>query len=179
MPLKVFCIKVVQQNYYADFIAFLFYSKFCLPQAVEIAVGISRNGLLVGKGKGYNRRFADFKTFALHPINLGEFGPVDADEYRETTVNDLRQLFGEDQNLINIYLAWIMLVAEKNAGRQIDGKTYLESFSNACHSHIDLVKTAEIRAVENEADEKKKCVSAFVSQIAPAKKPETDVPQKQ
>ncbi|MBQ4541767.1 MAG: hypothetical protein IJA23_02825 [Clostridia bacterium] len=115
----------------------------------------------------------------FNPINLGEFGPVDADEYRETTVNDLRQLFGEDQNLINIYLAWIMLVAEKNAGRQIDGKTYLESFSNACHSHIDLVKAAEIRAVENEADEKKKCVSAFVSQIAPKKDTDTVAPQKQ
>lgn len=109
----------------------------------------------------------------VNPIALGQYGPIDADEYKETTVDDLRKLFGEDQNLVNIYLAWVMLVAEKNAGRQIDGKTYLESFSNACNAHIDLVKTAEIRAVENVADEKKKCVSAFVNQISPA------APQKQ
>ena len=115
----------------------------------------------------------------VNPIALGQYGPIDADEYKETTVDDLRQLFGGDEELINIYLSWVMLVAEKNAGRQIDGKTYLESFSNACNSHIDLVKTAEIRAVENEADEKKKCVSAFVSQVAPAKTTETVAPQKQ
>ena len=112
-------------------------------------------------------------------VNLGVFGPIDADQYLETSLDDLSQLFGGDEELINIYLSWVMLVAEKNAGRQIDGKTYLESFSNACNSHIDLVKAAEIRAVESEADEKKKCVSAFVSQVAPAKKTETVAPQKQ
>ena len=49
----------------------------------------------------------------VNPIALGQYGPIDADEYKETTVDDLRKLFGEDQNLVNIYLAWVMLVAEK------------------------------------------------------------------
>ncbi len=112
-------------------------------------------------------------------VNLGAYGPIDADQYLETSLDDLSQLFGEDQNLINIYLSWVMLVAEKNAGRVVDGKTYLESFSNACNSHIDLVKSAEIRTIESEADEKKKCVSAFVAHAAPAKTTETVAPQKQ
>ena len=112
-------------------------------------------------------------------LNLGEFGPVDADPYLETTVDDLRQLFGGDQELINIYLSWVMFVAEKNAGKTINGQNYNESFSNACNSHIDLVKSAEIRTIESEAAEKKKCVSSFVSQLAPKQSAEENGNQKQ
>ena len=112
-------------------------------------------------------------------LNLGEFGPIDADPYLETTIDDLRQLFGGDQELINIYLSWVMFVAERNAGRTVDGKTYHESFSNACNSHIDLVKEAEIRTIESEAAEKKKCVSSFVSQLTPKQTAEENGNQKQ
>ena len=100
-------------------------------------------------------------------LALGEYGPVDVDPFLETTTDDMKQLFDGDEELINIYLAWVMLVAEKNAGRKIDGKTYLESFSNVCESHIDLVKSAQIKTVENAAQEKKNCVNLFVRQIAP------------
>ena len=112
-------------------------------------------------------------------LNLGEYGPIDADEYLESTVDDLRQLFGGDQELINIYLSWIMFVAKKNTGRTINGQTYNESFSNACNTHIDLVKSAEIRTIESEATEKKKCVSSFVSQLAPKQSAEENGNQKQ
>lgn len=100
-------------------------------------------------------------------LNLGEYGPIDADPYLETTVDDLKHLFGGNLDLINIYLSWIDFVASKNAGRKIDGKTYDESFSNACISHIDLIKSAEIRSIESDAEEKKKCVLSFVKQLAP------------
>ena len=109
-------------------------------------------------------------------LPLGEYGPIDADEHHETSVDDLRKLFDDGEELINIYLAWVMLVAEKNAGRKIDGKTYLESFSNACERYIDLAKSAEIRAIESEADERKNCVSAFVNQIAPRQSAEDKQP---
>ena len=109
-------------------------------------------------------------------LPLGEYGPVDVDPFLETTTDDLKQLFDGEESLINIYLAWVMLVAEKNAGRKIDGKTYLESFSNACESHIDLVKSAQIKTVENAAQDKKNCVHLFVNQIAPRQSAEDKQP---
>ena len=102
-------------------------------------------------------------------IALGEFGPIDVDPYGETTVDDMGKLFSEDENLINIYLAWIALVSAKNQGRTIDGKTYTESFTSACNAQIDLKKTAQIRDAEREAIEKKSCVKAFVGQLESAK----------
>lgn len=109
-------------------------------------------------------------------LPLGEYGPVDVDPFLETTTDNLRQLFDGEEELINIYLAWVMLVAEKNAGRKIDGKTYLESFTNACEEHIDLVKSAQIKTVENAAQDKKNCVKTFVRQIAPRQNAEDKQP---
>ena len=104
----------------------------------------------------------------LSMIALGEYGPLDVDPYGETTIDDMKQLFSGDENLINIYLAWVAFVADKNQGRKIDGKTYTESFSNACTAQIDLEKTAQIRTVEREANEKKECVKTFVGQLEKA-----------
>lgn len=101
----------------------------------------------------------------MREIALGEYGPIDADPYKESTADDLNKLFSEDENLINIYLAWISLVSSKNQGRTINGKTYSESFSNACNAQIDLTKTAQMRKIENEASEKKGCVKSFVEQL--------------
>ena len=101
----------------------------------------------------------------LSSLALGEYGPLDVDQYGETTVDDMGKLFSSDENLINIYLAWVSFVASKNQGRKIDGKTYTEGFSNACNAQIDLKKTAQIRDVEREADEKKSCVKAFANQL--------------
>ena len=104
----------------------------------------------------------------MNPVALGEYGPLDVDPYGETTIDDMKQLFSGDENLINIYLAWVAFVADKNQGRKIDGKTYTESFSNACTAQIDLEKTAQIRKVEREANEKKECVKTFVGQLEKA-----------
>ena len=101
----------------------------------------------------------------MNPVALGTYGPLDADPYGETTVDDLKQLFSNDENLINIYLAWVAFVSEKNQGRKLDGKTYEESFSNACNAQIDLEKTAQVRKAENEANEKKGCVKEFIGQL--------------
>lgn len=105
----------------------------------------------------------------INPIALGEYGPLDVDPYGETTVDDIKKLFSEDEDLINIYLAWIAFVSEKNQGRMIDGKTYTQSFSNACNAQIDLQTTAQIRTIEREAAEKKNCVKTFVSQLETSK----------
>ena len=104
----------------------------------------------------------------MSPVALGAYGPLDVDPYGETTIDDMKQLFSGDENLINIYLAWVAFVADKNQGRKIDGKTYTESFSNACTAQIDLEKTAQIRTVEREANEKKECVKTFVGQLEKA-----------
>ena len=105
----------------------------------------------------------------MNEIALGDYGPIDVDPYGETTVDDLGKLFSEDENLVNIYLAWIALISAKNQDRKIDGKTYTESFTEACDSQINLKKTAQIRDAEREAFEKKKCVKAFVDQLESAK----------
>ena len=105
----------------------------------------------------------------MNEIALGNYGPLDVDPYGETTVDDMGKLFSEDENLINIYLAWIAFVSGKNQGRTLDGKTYTESFTNACNAQIDLKKTAQIRDAEREAHEKKSCVKAFVGQLESAK----------
>lgn len=112
----------------------------------------------------------------MNPMCFGAYGPVTL-TYKEDTVDDLMQLFGGDENKINIFLSWVSLVAEKNAGRKIDGKTYLESFSNACNNCIDLIKSAQIRTIESEANEKKQCVSSFVSQLSKAESGEEKQPQ--
>ena len=114
----------------------------------------------------------------MNPVALGEYGPLDVDPYGETTIDDMKQLFSGDENLINIYLAWVAFVDAKNQGRKIDGKTYTEGFSNACTAQIDLEKTAQIRKVEREANEKKECVKTFVNQLAKTKGPEANQQEK-
>lgn len=109
---------------------------------------------------GWKKPNKQVSTFAL-----GQYGPIDADIYCETTVDDMGKLFSEEENLINIYLAWVSLVASKNQGRNIDGKTYAEGFTNACNAQIDLKKNAQIRDAEREASEKKNCVKDFASQL--------------
>ena len=104
----------------------------------------------------------------LSMIALGEYGPLDVDQYGETTVDDMGKLFSSDESLINIYLAWVALVSSKNQGRKIDGKTYSEGFSNACNAQIDLKKNAQIRDAEREAYEKKNCVKEFAGQLEKA-----------
>ena len=111
----------------------------------------------------------------INSLSLGEYGPLDVDPYRETTVDDIGQLFSQDESLINIYLAWISLVAEKNQGKTIGGKTYTECFSNACNTQIDLKKTAQLREIESEATEKKNCVKSFVNQLEKSKISETQL----
>ena len=101
----------------------------------------------------------------LSGVALGEYGPLDVDQYGETTVDDMGKLFSSDESLINIYLAWVVLVSSKNQGRKIDGKTYSEGFSNACNAQIDLKKNAQIRDAEREAYEKKNCVKEFAGQL--------------
>ena len=101
----------------------------------------------------------------INPVELGAYGPIDVDPYGETTVDDLRKLFSNDENMINIYLAWVAFVSGKNQGRQIEGKTYEESFSSACNAQIELERTAQIRTAEREAEEKRGCVKAFVGQL--------------
>ncbi len=104
----------------------------------------------------------------LSMIALGEYGPLDVDQYGETTVDDMGKLFSSDESLINIYLAWVALVSSKNQGRKIDGKTYAEGFTNACNAQIDLKKNAQIRDAEREAYEKKNCVKEFAGQLEKA-----------
>lgn len=105
----------------------------------------------------------------MNPVELGQYGPLDVDPYGETTIDDVKQLFSGNESLINVYLAWVSMVAEKNAGKKIDGSTYTESFSNVCNAQIDLQKTAQVRTAEREAEEKKSCVRDFVSGLAKAK----------
>ena len=105
----------------------------------------------------------------MNPVALGEYGPLDVDPYGETTVDDIKQLFANDANMINTYLAWVAFVSGKNQGRKIDGKTYTESFSNICNAHIDLQRTAQMRTIDREAAEKKACVKELVGQLAGAK----------
>ena len=105
----------------------------------------------------------------MTPVDLGAYGPIDVDPYGETTADDVRQLFSNNEQLINIYLSWVAMVAGKNAGRKLDGKTYTESFSNVCNAQIDLQKTAQIRDAEREASEKKNCVETFVGQLTSEK----------
>lgn len=132
--------------------------------------GFTNEPIVTGWGRANNY---------MNPIALGQFGPLDVDEYGETTVDDVKQLFSENENLINIYLAWVAMVAEKNKGRKINGKTYTESFSEACNSQIDLQKTAQIRTVEREAAEKKNCVKTFVGELEKDKGTEESAKAKQ
>ena len=101
----------------------------------------------------------------LNPIALGEYGPLDVDPYAETTVDDIKQLFSGNENLISIYLAWVAFVSSKNKGRMIDGKTYEECFSNACNDYIDLLRKSQIGEIERKANEKRSCVKSFVGQL--------------
>ena len=127
--------------------------------------GLTREPVVAGWGK---------PSKYMSSIALGEYGPIDADPYRETTTDDMGKLFSEDENLVNIYLAWIELVSSKNQGRTIDGKTYAECFTNACNTQIDLKKSAQIRDVEREASEKKNCVKSFVEQLESTKSSESE-----
>ena len=54
---------------------------------------------------------------------------------------------------INVLLSWIAMVAAKNQGRTIDGKTYSESFAEGSKKFIDLDKKVKMTKVENEAQE--------------------------
>ena len=118
--------------------------------------GLTREPVVAGWGK---------PSKYMSSIALGEYGPLDVDPYGETTVDDMGKLFSDDENLISIYLAWVELVSSKNQDRKIEGKTYVEGFSNACNAQIDLKKAAQIRDAEREASEKKGCVKAFVGQL--------------
>lgn len=122
--------------------------------------GFTNEPIITGWGRANNY---------MNPIALGQYGPLDVDEYGETTVDDVKQLFSDNENLINIYLAWVAMVSEKNKGRKLDGKEYVESFSNTCNAHIDLQKAAQVRAAEREAAEKKNCVQTFARQLGSEK----------
>ena len=105
----------------------------------------------------------------LSPLALGEYGPLDVDPYAETTVDDIKQLFSGNENLISIYLSWVAFVSGKNQGRMIDGKTYEEGFAKACNDYIELQRKSQIGEIERNAKEKKVCVQSFVSQLEKSK----------
>ena len=112
--------------------------------------GFTNEPIISGWGKANNY---------MNPVALGQYGPLDVDEYGETTIDNIRQLFSDNENLVNIYLAWVAFVSSKNNNRKIDGKTYTESFSNVCNNQIESQKTAQIRTAEREAEEKKGCAT--------------------
>lgn len=102
----------------------------------------------------------------IEPVGFGEFGAIDIDEFLEGSTNNFRKLFSGSEAEINVLLSWIAMVAAKNQGRTIDGKTYSESFAEGSKKFIELDKKVKMTKVENEANERTSCISALAKELA-------------
>ena len=114
-----------------------------------------------------------------HIISLGDFGPIDNTEYAIPTYDNFAQLLFNSDEAIKLYLAWITLVAEKNADRKIDGKTYLETFSEKYNSYIEKIKHSENYKLKIAATNKKDIISSYLKKVNQENKSEPSEPGKQ
>ena len=111
-----------------------------------------------------------------NPISLGEFGILETLDYPMPIYDDFKFFFSNDEAR-EICQAWIALVASRNEGRKIDGKTYFESFEEAINKQLELAEECAIQNAKIQTRMKKADVSLFIKDITSAK--ENEAPEKQ
>ena len=79
----------------------------------------------------------------------------------------------------DILLQFYRKFAEKNADRKIDGKTYLETFSEKYNSYIEKIKHSENYKLKIAATNKKDIISSYLKKVNQENKSEPSEPGKQ